>query len=223
MPDIAEAAEKGTTQPIVGRAAGLVLLALLSVVFAFGTDAAPADDSGVWYALPSPDQSNWSSKRLSRYGMLDRSPLGEPMAVIRVPDLEVAAQVYPDVHKEALEAGAAWVSGTTRPGDAGNIAIAGHRDSFFRPLEGIPLGTRISLTTPDGELRFAVTSVEIVDPLDTSPLAPTKTTTLTLITCHPFRYQGFAPDRYIIRAEVLEESTTQADRANSALRTIPAT
>jgi LPXTG-site transpeptidase (sortase) family protein len=140
-----------------------------------------------------------------------------------VPDLEVAAQVYPDVHTEALEAGAAWVSATTPPGKRGNIAIAGHRDSFFRALENIPLGTRISLTTAERELLFTVTDVEIVDPLDTSPLAPTETTTLTLITCHPFRYQGYAPDRYIIRAEILEDSQTQTEPAESALRTIPAT
>lgn len=210
------------TQPVAQRMAGWMLLALLASVLCFRPDAVLADDGGAWHSLPSPDQSDWSRKRLSRYATLDQSALGEPLAVIRVPDLDVAAQVYPDVFKEALEAGAAWVSGTTRPGEVGNIAIAGHRDSFFRPLENIPLGTHIGLTMADRELQFAVTSVKIVDPLDVSPLAPTDRMTLTLITCHPFRYQGYAPDRYIIRAEVVEGSEPHADPAEPALRTIPA-
>lgn len=183
--------------------------------------AAFADDG--WSRIPAPDTSDWSNKRLRRHAELDYSGLGAPIAVIRVPDLGVAAQVFPDVHTQALEAGAAWVSGTARPGETGNIAIAGHRDSYFRPLEDIPLGTRISLTTPETELSFTVTDVQIVDPLDTSPLSQTTTTTLTLITCHPFRYQGYAPDRYIIRAKILDESKPQPDQAKSALRTTPAT
>ena len=221
MPDIAGPAETGRIQPLTGHAARLALLALLSFSCALHSHDVQADDT--WYRLPDPDQSDWSSKRLERYSQLDRSRLGEPLAIIRVPELAVAARIYPDVYNDALEAGAAWVSATSRPGEVGNIAIAGHRDSFFRPLEGIPLGTRISLTTAEMELKFAVTSVEIVDPLNTSPLAPTATTTLTLITCHPFRYQGFAPDRYIIRAELLEELQPHAERAESASRTTPAT
>lgn len=202
----------------------LLLLAALALVPAGHADGDAAATAGVgsWYALPSPDQSDWSPKRIQRHAALDPTRFGEPLAVIRVPDLAVAAQVFSDVDNQALEAGAAWVSATTRPGETGNIAIAGHRDSYFRPLEDIPLGTRISMTTSQGERFFTVSSVEIVDPLDTSPLAPTAETTLTLITCYPFRYKGFAPDRYIIRA-VLNDSITQAEPADSALRTIPAT
>lgn len=212
--------DKLTTRPVFGLLAAALLPVLLCMQSPSFAVVSGSDEA--WFDVPEPDQSDWSSKRLTRHAELDYSGLGEPIAVIRVPDLKVAAQVFPDGHKQALEAGAAWVSITSRPGETGNIAIAGHRDSFFRPLEGIPLGTQISLTTAETELQFAVTSVEIVDPLDLSPLASTETTTLTLITCHPFRYQGFAPDRYIIRAELFEAPRTQAEPADSALRTFPA-
>ncbi len=214
------AEDKQVIQPTKG-AVTIVLSLLLGTQALIFAGAGSADEA--WFRLPDPDTSAWSSKRLSRQAELDYDGLGDPIAVIRVPDLAVAAQVYPDTHKHALEAGAAWVSATTRPGGGGNIAIAGHRDSFFRPLEGIPLGTRISLTTPGDELLFAVTNVEIVDPLDTSSLAPTSTTTLTLITCHPFRYHGYAPDRYIIRAELVDKSLAHAEQVESALRMTTAT
>ena len=200
--------------------AGWLVLVLSSAPLSLRADdfAAEPQRDPSWYALPSPDQSDWSNKRLSRYAQIDWRNLGEPLAVIRVPELAVAAPIYSDANVEALEAGAAWVTLTAAPGEAGNIAVAGHRDSFFRPLEDIPIGTHISLTTADQEQLFAVTSIEIVDPLDTSPLAPTETTTLTLITCHPFRYVGFAPNRYIIRAELLDVSETPVDLAESAMR-----
>jgi sortase A len=161
-----------------------------------------------WFVLPPPDQSDWSGKRIQKYADLEQHSLGEPRAVIRVPSLQVAAHVYPDSQTMALEAGAAWVTGTASPGSAGNIAIAGHRDSFFRPLEGIPIGTRIQLTTSEKQQIFEVASVRIVDVLDVSPLDPSSEPILTLITCHPFRFQGYAPDRYIIRANLIEEYST---------------
>jgi sortase A len=33
-------------------------------------------------------------------------------------------------------------------------------------------------------------------------LAPTPTSTLTLVTCYPFNYLGAAPQRFIVRAEL---------------------
>jgi LPXTG-site transpeptidase (sortase) family protein len=163
-----------------------------------------------WFALPPPDQSDWSSKRIQKYATLHNYDIGEPQAVIRVPALEVAAPVYPDSQFMALEAGAAWVSTTAYPGNSGNAAIAGHRDSFFRPLEGIPLGTEIELVTESGVQTYAVRSVRIVDALDVSVLEPSAEAMLTLITCHPFRFQGYAPNRYIIQATLIGEPATES-------------
>jgi len=54
--------------------------------------------------------------------------------------------------------------------------------------------------TNAGLQHFEVFDISIVDALEVSVLDPTDTTVLTLITCHPFYYQGYAPDRYIVRA-----------------------
>lgn len=199
-----------------GRRFAVLMCLLLS-----GSGICKSDVAGEspWYDVPLPDQSDWSSTRIRNYAMLEAYDLEAPQAVVRVPSLGVAVPVYPDSEKMALEAGAAWVTGTARPGTQGNIAIAGHRDSFFRPLESIPIGTHIQLSTPTAEQTFAVTSVRIVDALDVTPLSPSESAVLTLITCHPFRYQGYAPDRYIIQATLVEQtlSAGQAGLLDSAV------
>src|SRR5271170_123073 len=86
------------------------------------------------------------------------------------------------------------------PGEPGNVALAGHRDGFFRPLKDIRLGDAISLNTLDGEFVYRVESTEVVWPSDVQVLRATRENTLTLVTCYPFYYVGSAPKRFIVRA-----------------------
>lgn len=185
---------------------GLALLAGL-VLSAPATVAADdfVDVQTSWYELPAPDQSDWSNKRRSGYERLKEADLGVPEAVLRFPDLELSVAVFDNAQRPALELGAGWVEGTAVPGDSGNVAIAGHRDGFFRPLEKIQTGQEILLVTQDRSLRYRVDNIAIVDPLDVSVLEPTSKSVLTLITCYPFRYVGFAPDRYIVTASLVGE------------------
>ena len=96
--------------------------------------------------------------------------------------------------------GVGRVRGTARIDAPGNLGIAGHRDSFFRPLKDIRQGDRIELRTAGGIVTYAVDSISIVDPEEVSVLAPTQERTLTLVTCYPFYYVGHAPKRFIVKA-----------------------
>jgi len=166
-----------------------------------------------WYDAQAPDQGDWSAKRIETYD--EYSTTEKPLAVIKVDALAIEAQVFPDSRPGALEMGAAWLAGTALPGASGNTAIAGHRDSCFRKLEGVSPGARIDLITGQGSQQFEVNEVSIVDALDVSPLDDTDANVLTLITCYPFYYRGFAPDLYIVRARRIPESTS-AELADSA-------
>jgi sortase A len=86
------------------------------------------------------------------------------------------------------------------PWEEGNTALAGHRDTFFRRLEGVRIGDEVHLATPHGDLTYRVYTHVVVDPDDVWVLAPSKGTDLTLITCYPFRYVGSAPRRFVVRA-----------------------
>lgn len=89
---------------------------------------------------------------------------------------------------------------TPLPGELGNVTLAGHRDSFFRPLRNLVPGDTISLRTVNGDFRYQVESTEVVPPHDMNPLLPTSARTLTLVTCYPFYYVGPAPKRFIVHA-----------------------
>jgi len=84
---------------------------------------------------------------------------------------------------------------------AGNIGIAGHRDTLFRPLRNIRQDDVIMLTTLQGEYRYRVVSTKIVSPTDVEVLSPDGHEVLTLVTCYPFYFVGPAPDRFIVRAQ----------------------
>jgi len=127
------------------------------------------------------------------------------LAVMRIDSAGIEVPVFASTGKAALSKGAGHVKGTVRPGGNGNIAIAGHRDTFFRRLKDLEVGADIEMATPEGSRVFRVSELKIVDPLDVSVLDPTDDTVLTLITCYPFYYVGPAPDRFIVRAELLQK------------------
>ena len=61
---------------------------------------------------------------------------------------------------------------TPMPWEAGNSAIAGHRDGLFRPLKDVKVGDEIRFRTTRDEFRYRVTKTSIVMPDDLSVLAP---------------------------------------------------
>jgi sortase A len=94
------------------------------------------------------------------------------------------------------------------PGDGGNVGIAGHRDTFFRPLRFIRAGDEINLISDAEEYRYHVVSTEVVEPGNVRVLYPTGQETLTLVTCYPFNFLGAAPKRFIIQATSVNSVST---------------
>ena len=124
-----------------------------------------------------------------------------PLARLKIPSVGLSAMVLEGSDETSLIRGIGHIEGTARPGEAGNVGLAGHRDSFFRSLSRIRRNSAIDLTTPDGrELRYRVESIDVVEPERVDVLAPTDVPTLTLVTCYPFSYFGPAPLRYVVRA-----------------------
>ena len=100
----------------------------------------------------------------------------------------------------ALRRAAGHIKGTALPGTSGNVGIAGHRDTLFRPLRHIRQDDVITLTTLQGLYRYRVVSTKVVSPYDVAVLNPDGREILTLVTCYPFHFVGPAPDRFIVRA-----------------------
>lgn len=105
--------------------------------------------------------------------------------------------------EDSLSLAAGHVPGTAAIGAPGNAVIAGHRDSAFRPLRKIRSGDRIRIKT-DRTYEYIVSGVSVVNPSDTRVMNSTQGSTLTMVTCYPFRFLGDAPERYIVRAKLVD-------------------
>jgi sortase A len=118
---------------------------------------------------------------------------------IEMPRLGISAMVKEGDDDQTLRLAVGHIPGTAVPGEGGNVALAGHRDSFFRPLKDARIGDDIVLTTPEGRFSYTVDRIEVVSPTQVSVLAPTGRPSVTLVTCYPFHYIGHAPERFIVR------------------------
>jgi sortase A len=119
---------------------------------------------------------------------------------LEVPRLHLSVIVMEGDDEATLARAAGHLPGTAFPWELGNAVVAGHRDTFFRPLQNRRGGDEIRSTTVPGTYEYHVTSTEVVTPDDVAVLAPTPTRSLTLVTCYPFVYVGPAPNRFIIHA-----------------------
>jgi sortase A len=102
-----------------------------------------------------------------------------------------------------LRRGVGHLTGTALPGEPGNVAIAGHRDTFFRALRNVRKDDEVVLTTVDGSYRYQVDWVKVVGDEATEVLSDSDESILTLVTCYPFYFVGPAPKRFIVRAHKL--------------------
>lgn len=99
-----------------------------------------------------------------------------------------------------LRLAAGHIPGTALPGEAGNVVLAAHRDTFFRHLGELKAGDLIRITVPGKQYVYSVRFTDVVLPDETWVLEPSTSESLTLITCYPFHYVGAAPERFVVRA-----------------------
>ncbi len=128
-----------------------------------------------------------------------------PVGRIDIPRLQLSVMIMEGTDTKTLRRAVGHIPGTALPGQIGNVAISGHRDTFFRPLRAIQKNDVITLTTLLGEYRYRVVSMKVVDPQDITVLNSSGEQILTLITCYPFYFIGPAPDRFIVRAKRVED------------------
>lgn len=134
---------------------------------------------------------------------LTRPTIGQDGLIGRmeIERLAVSVVVVEGTDSRTLRRAAGHIPGTALPGQIGNVGVAAHRDTFFRPLRNIRRDDTIIVTTLWGVYRYRVVSTKIVRPEDVAVLNPDGNEILTLVTCYPFYFVGSAPSRFIVRAE----------------------
>ena len=192
-----------TDRVVRGIERGLVVLGATCLLWVGSTSV-----SAILYQLEhsvSPERRDHaldSSGAVPEAGGVE-TPL-EPSASIgrlEIPRIGLSVVVAEGDDEQTLNVAVGHLPDTPLPWQEGNTALAGHRDTFFRPLRRIQAGDEIRFVTGHGTFRYRVRRHTVVDPdalwvLDASPAAA-----LTLITCYPFNYVGPAPRRFIVHAE----------------------
>jgi sortase A len=165
----------------------------------------------------SRDQADWAQELESQLAAAEAAPPSATTALrparahvrpdgvigrIEIPRLRLSAMTREGADAATLRRAVGHVPSTALPGEDGNAAFAGHRDTFFRKLRGVRKGDEIVFTSASGRHRYVVSELRVVNPRDVSVLEPTPDPVLTLVTCYPFNYIGSAPERFIVRAEL---------------------
>jgi sortase A len=171
--------------------------------------AAPASALALTADAHPVDQSLWAKERIRAYARALKEPSPTPLAVLRIPRIGLEVPVLVGTDEWTLDRGVGWVEGTARPGEPGNVGIAGHRDGFFRGLKDVRLGDELELPTLGGQHRYRVEEIRIVLPEDVQVLEATPVPTVTLITCYPFFFVGSAPQRYVVRASLMPATSSE--------------
>jgi sortase A len=158
-------------------------------------------DQAAWTRVLEQQAAAFERRRaaedVSRAATLEKGAL---IGRLEVPRLGLSVITREGADAGTLRTAVGHVPRTALPGEAGNAAFAGHRDTFFRGLQDVRPGDRVVITMPAGRYQYVVRDTRVVIPSDTSVLEPTAESTLTLVTCYPFNAIGPAPKRFIVRA-----------------------
>jgi len=155
----------------------------------------------------SPGLAEADHRRSESLGTAAR--VGSPLGRIEISTIGLSVMILEGTDAGTLRRAVGHIPGTSLPGQEGNVAIAGHRDTFFRPLRKIRQNDEITLTTLSGSYRYRVDSTQVIEPENTSVLEDSDEAILTLVTCYPFNFVGSAPKRFIVRAHRVPSGADQ--------------
>jgi LPXTG-site transpeptidase (sortase) family protein len=126
---------------------------------------------------------------------------------LEIPRLGITVMIREGMESDTLRKAVGHMPGTAAPGQVGNFVVAGHRDTFFRPLRLVSDGDEIRVTTTAGSFHYYVTELSIVGPNDLRIAQSGSTAICTLVTCFPFGYIGPAPRRFVVRGGLRSRQT----------------
>lgn len=138
---------------------------------------------------------------------------GTPLGVVHIPRFGdgFAAPMISGVGDQTLQDGIGWNPHGARPGDVGNLGLAGHRTTWGKPLNQIAElqpGDPVVVETGAGWYTYRAVGHEVVKPTSTEvwaevPRRPDDVASeawMTLVACHP---PGSLAERWITYAQLV--------------------
>lgn len=124
---------------------------------------------------------------------------------IQIPAINIDAPIVQGDGWEQLKKGVGQHIGSTDPGQNGNLVLSAHNDVFgelFRHLDQLKEGDQIVVYTSIRAYTYIVTSSEIIEPTRVDVMSQTKDSTLTLISCYPYRVDN---KRIVVTADLQDD------------------
>ncbi|QHJ72167.1 class D sortase [Planococcus halotolerans] len=136
---------------------------------------------------------------------------GEEMAALLIPKIEKKYSVYWGTDPATLNQGVGmFVSDlTTLPGGNGHTVLSGHRDTVFTGLGELEVSDLLYVEYETEVFVYEITDIWITHEDDKSVIVEKDESTLTLTTCYPFDFIGYAPDRYIVQAKFISSQSSE--------------
>ncbi len=137
------------------------------------------------------------------YSLTTQATGNTVLGQLAIPAIGLRVPVMDDDDTGSLLQGVGHIHGTAMPGGLGTVGLAGHRDTFLRPLAQIAPHMTIEVSRGPEMYRYLVDRTEVVHPEEVQVLSTQDTPELVLVTCYPFHYIGAAPLRFIVHAHLL--------------------
>lgn len=131
---------------------------------------------------------------------------GTQYATIEIPKIDINLPVYYGDTLEVLKKGVGHSSGSYFPGEGGSIIYMGHNSKdVFRRFSELQVGNKIAIKTSYGEFNYQIYDMQIVEEHQTDKLPIQKTQEkLMIYTCYPFHNIGYATQRYVVYANLIQ-------------------
>lgn len=130
---------------------------------------------------------------------------GEEIGRLVIPATEKGYSTYWGADETTLDQGVGmYVSQwTATPDQKRHTVLSGHRNTVFTGLDKVKKGDSIFLEYEGERFEYKVESMWVTDADDRTVIVDKDEATLTLTTCYPFDYIGYAPERYIIQGTLV--------------------
>ena len=180
-------------------------------------------------ALPATNGTTATTRAAVTTTTRDPRPLPDPLPAnpyeatpqivlgqIEIPKLGVVGDLQEGITLTAINRGPGHWPGTAKPGEVGNMVVAGHRTTYTKPfnrLNELVAGDKVIFHMPNGTFTYEVRGVIIVPAANIGIAAVSDAHIATLFACHPLHS---ATQRIVAKLELLGPDGKPVD-AESAL------
>lgn len=151
-----------------------------------GTDAEPALNPDGTEAPATPAKTPEEIQKEREAVVSNAVSRLKAIGIISIPKLGVVGPIVEGIGDVSLRYAVGYFPNTGSPGK-GNFALASHRNytyaHYFKDINKLKNGDEIVIRTKNGSYTYVVTGQEIVEPTNVGILKPTRSSTITLVTC----------------------------------------